>query len=141
MNCGKTFVRGKKQKYCSYKCGGEHLSRSGKIGWQSRAKKSYAEKFWEQVLKNNKIAFEYDKRVGRFYIDFAIEIDDKKIALEIDGKQHEYPERKKSDAIKDKYLKRNNWLVYRIPWNEINTDHGKEEMLEKINCFLTYIGA
>ena len=38
------------------------------------------------------------------------------IALEIDGKQHEYADRKESDKKKDKYLIDNGWKVSRIKW-------------------------
>ena len=71
-----------------------------------------------------------------YFIDFAIE--HKKIALEIDGKQHKYPERKAMDIKKDSYLKEQGWIVYRIPWISLNTEKGKRLMKEQINTFLSY---
>ena len=58
--------------------------------------------------------------------------------LEIDGKQHKYEDRKKSDIERDNYLTNNNFIVYRIDWNEINTQKGKEQMKDKIEKFLSF---
>lgn len=88
------------------------------------------------VLLNNNISYVHNKKEGKYFIDFAIE--DKKIALEIDGKQHKYPDRVLNDKIKDQYLIDIGWKVYRIDWNSINTDLGKTLMKEKINKFLEF---
>ena len=40
--------------------------------------------------------------MGKYSIDFAWP--DLKLAIEIDGSQHNFPDRKKSDKLKDKYL-------------------------------------
>lgn len=58
--------------------------------------------------------------------------------LEIDGKQHEYVDRKKSDLARDEYLRKQGYFVYRIKWNEINTIEGKEMMKAKIDLFLNF---
>lgn len=60
------------------------------------------------------------------------------IDLEIDGHQHTYKERKEHDKIRDEYIKEHNIIIYRIPWNSINTEKGKEKMKEKINDFLNF---
>jgi len=143
-------------KYCSNKCSAKdrinnleyrkRLSDANKIlvangthkGWKPRSNPSYAELFFMTVLKNNNIDYKHDERCGKYYIDFAIE--NKKIALEIDGKQHKYPDRMLKDAEKDKYLLDNGWKVYRIEWNTINTDDGKKLMKEKIDKFIEYYG-
>ena len=141
-------------KYCSNKCSAKDrinnleyrkkLSDTNKLkvengthkGWKPRSNPSYPELFFMTVLKNNNIDYKHDERCGKYYIDFAIE--NKKIALEIDGKQHKYTVRMLKDAEKDKYLIDNGWKVYRIEWNTINTDDGKKLMKEKIDKFLEY---
>lgn len=82
--------------------------------WRKNTQPSYPEKYFMSVLDGAKISYEYEKPAGIYSIDFAI--NEKKIALEIDGKQHEFPERKISDNKKDIYLKSNGWTVYRIKW-------------------------
>lgn len=109
----------------------------GKIKpWNSRNIKSYAERFWETVLLNNDIKYEREKHVGRYFLDFVIGFVD----LEIDGKQHEYDDRKKSDEERDAYLTSIGYSVYRIKWNEVNTEQGKAAMKHKIDDFVSFIG-
>lgn len=69
-------------------------------------------------------------------MDFIIEKNGIKIDLEIDGKQHKY--RKKHDAIRDEFLTKNGFVVYRIEWNQINNEKGKEEMKNKIDAFIDF---
>lgn len=112
--------------------------------WFTRDKKSYAEKFWIEVLNNNNISYKHNYPVKvesanrHFYLDFYIIKNNKMIDLEIDGKQHEYEDRKAHDIARDKYLKKQNYLVYRIKWNEINSDSGKILMKSKIDGFLNF---
>lgn len=138
------------QKYCSPECVKKcpvirekyrqaHLNRikAGYIyGWRSRDNPSYAEKFFMKVLINNHLPYEFEKREGKYYIDFAFT--NKKIALEIDGKQHERIEYQLKDAKKDKFLIDNGWKVYRIPWNSVNTEKGQLLMKNKIDGFLKF---
>lgn len=113
-------------------------------GWKSRNVKSYAEIFWEKVLNNNNIEFERevpikkDNNINNYFLDFKIVSGEKILDLEIDGKQHHYEERAKSDEIRDKYLRSLNYIVYRISWNEINTESGKLAMKKKIDDFLDF---
>lgn len=85
-------------------------------GWAKRTKEpSYPEKYFISLFENEKITgWERELKVGKWFIDFAFK--DKMIALEIDGKQHELPERKASDVEKDAFLKLQNWEVIRIKW-------------------------
>ena len=111
--------------------------------WMPRNQLSYAEKFWITVLDNNKITYEHDKPVRinnkyHYFLDFYIERNGKFIDLEIDGKQHQYKDRKESDIQRDKFLKDNGYLVYRINWNEINSENGKQIMKSKITKFLDF---
>lgn len=108
-------------------------------GWQSRNITSYPERFWKQVLDNNNIPYKFNYHFDKYFLDFYIEINNRKIDLEIDGKQHKYQERLESDKIRDKFVKSQNIEVYRIDWNEINSDYGKVLMKEKIDKFLEYI--
>lgn len=103
-------------------------------GWKTRNIKSYAEIFWETVLNNNNIVYEREKKVGKYFLDFVIG----KIDLEIDGKQHQYNDRKQSDILRDKFLTTEGYFVYRIKWNEINSIEGKQMMKDKIELFLEF---
>lgn len=104
-------------------------------GWKTRNIKSYPEKFFEKVLNNNHIHFEREKKVGKYFLDFVIGT----IDLEIDGKQHKYPERVKSDLERDKFLRSEGYFVYRIAWNEINSENGKEIIKGKIDLLLDFL--
>lgn len=153
--CGKSkYTRKPNQQYCSNKCAAidkatnpeyiEKLRRSqlSRVkngthnGWNSRNITSYPEKFFAGVLNNNGVSYTINKKVDQYFIDFAIE--DKMIDLEIDGKQHKYPDRKESDRKRDKYLQSVGWKVYRIEWNSINDEDGCRHMKEKIDKFMKY---
>lgn len=111
-------------------------------GWQSRNITSYAEQFWMQVLDNNEISYSREVPVkhgkSNYFLDFVIECNGKLIDLEIDGKQHTYEDRKASDIARDLYLTKCGYLVYRVAWNEVNSDAGSSEMKEKIAAFLVF---
>ena len=111
-------------------------------GWQSRNITSYAEQFWMQVLDNNEINYSREVPVkhekSNYFLDFVIERSGKFIDLEIDGKQHCYEDRKSSDITRDLYLTECGYLIYRIMWNEVNSEAGKKLMQEKINDFLNF---
>ena len=140
-----------KGKTCSKECREEMLRIAGKKAievskergtwktWQSRNTTSYAEKFWIEVLDNNNISytreFFYDKK---YFLDFMIVKNGKILDLEIDGHQHIYDERKEHDQERDEYLTKHNVIVYRIPWNCLNNDNGKEKMKIKIEDFLKF---
>lgn len=145
-------------KYCSNECHKlsvskqskqliNNLIKEGKFkGWQSRNITSYPEKFWIEVLNNNNIEYKInfpikqDENLYNYFLDFYININNRKIDLEIDGKQHKYTDRQESDIKRDIYIKSKGIEVYRIEWNEINSDKGKLLMKEKINKFLEYLG-
>ena len=107
--------------------------------WQSRNITSYPEKFWIEVLYNNNIKFEKEYFLNKkYFLDFYIEVNGRKIDLEIDGKQHTRPEHIEHDRIRDEYVTSHGIEVYRISWNEINSISGKLLMKEKIDDFLIY---
>lgn len=138
-------------KTCSYACNKKRTSklislkvrdRINKgifIGWKTRNIISYPEKFWISVLNNNDIPYikEYNLD-NKYFLDFYIVKNNKIIDLEIDGKQHKYPERINHDISRDLYLHNKDIIIYRIDWNEINSDAGKSLMQEKINKFINF---
>ena len=110
-----------------------------------RNQTSFAEKFFMEVLENNNIEYIHEHPVKKddgihcYYLDFLIHINGKNIDLEIDGQQHDY--RQNEDAIRDKYLTEHGFIVYRIKWNDVIAEKGKQEMKEKIDLFLDFINA
>lgn len=157
--CNKEFEANKKMRFCSKECSinsmKEKISKLRKKeiqngtfqGWKSRNIISYSEKFWKKVLDDNLIPYtrEYLLQYGnlnngeRYFLDFYIEINNRKIDLEIDGKQHKYKDRIELDIKRDNFISNQGIEVYRIDWNEINTENGKKLMENKINQFLNYI--
>lgn len=94
-------------------------------------KPSYAEKYIIELLREefNSLNYIRELKVGKWFIDFAFE--NLKIALEIDGKQHNLPERKISDALKDDFLVSQGWVVHRVKWKKISKEF-REELIKKI---------
>lgn len=116
-------------------------------GWQSRKVRSYAEIFFEKVLNNNNInkySVEHKikksdlgfKDVSNYFLDFYFP--DLKLDLEIDGKQHNYPERKISDKNRDESLNQYGIEVYRIKWKNPNTEINKKYIKNEIDKFLEF---
>jgi very-short-patch-repair endonuclease len=158
--CGKDFIVSKKANgsysrtsTCSDECHHTLISNRGKevmnklisegrhIGWQSRNIISYPEQFWMKVLENNNIDYKHNFFIKdrHYFLDFLININDKKIDLEIDGKQHKYEDRVGHDIERDKNLKEDGYLIYRVEWNTINTEEGSEKMKNKIIDFINFI--
>jgi len=131
-------IKAGKKGYETSKANGTHC------GWQTRNISSYAEKFFVKILNVNNIKFlrEFVVRkedgINNYFLDFYIEINNIKLDLEIDGKQHTYQERIKSDLIRDKYLSSLGYTIYRITWNEIKSIKGKQLMKEKISQFIDF---
>lgn len=114
-------------------------------GWQSRKIRSYAERFWEKILDDNGIAYEPEhtlkkkclgvKKANNYFLDFFI---DGFIDLEIDGKQHNYEDRRQKDKIRDRLLKQHGFVIYRIPWINPDKQENKEKVKAQIDEFLTW---
>lgn len=154
LGCGNTFLSQKQDaKYCSPKCSNSSNEVKEKIrkkvkeriangtfnGWNSRNITSYPEQFWERVLKNHNIKYvREDFSTKKYFIDFLIVKNNKKIDLEIDGKQHSYEDRIIHDKERDEFLEKNGYIVYRVPWNEIKSENGKLKMKEKIKKFIEF---
>ena len=134
LNCRKEL-----QSSNSKKIAAKLISEGKHQGWKSRNIKSYPEKFFEQVLNNNNIKYERENRKnGKYFLDFYITKNGKEIDLEIDGKQHTYSDRVISDIKRDCFLTNKGYIVYRIPWNSINTTANKQLMERKIKDFLEF---
>lgn len=90
-----------------------------KIGWiiNHSSKKSYAEKYFEEVFKNENINLKYHKQIGRYELDFYNE--DLMKYIEIDGHQHTDSEYMiQHDKDRDLYLENLGWKGMRIRWSE-----------------------
>ena len=106
--------------------------------WRKRNEPSYPEKMFIEFIEK----YEYDKNyliereypVFPFFIDFAfLPI---KLAVEIDGSQHERDkERVLKDEEKNKVLINNGWKVLRITENLIKTDW--DEVQNKLEEFIS----
>ena len=163
-NCQKLFEvkrRKKNQKFCSNNCSlkykwkndnykrkmsqmssnlaiKRHLNRDSSFGWKSRTQitPSYPESIAINYLKSNNINFTREFKEGKYFIDLAIS--EKKIAIEIDGKQHQKIERKQADATKDSYLKTLGWKVFRIKWFNPVNEENKEKLYGQIKDLKSY---
>lgn len=136
--CNEPFsTKNRKKRFCSLSCAAKYNLNTGRnLGWSTRKfKSSYAESFFEKVLINNEIKFIREKKVGLYFIDFALK---NKIALEIDGKQHKKPDRKSHDDRRDEFLKQQGWFVYRIQWKSVNRKSGSEYIKKEIENFLNF---
>lgn len=140
-----------KKSVCSDECRHQLMILAGKTAykkskengthkpWMTRNISSYAEKFFENVLDNNNISYirEFYVKDLKYFLDFKINMNGINIDLEIDGKQHERTT--DHDKKRDVQLKKLGYIVYRIPWNNINNESGKDEMKSKIDEFLSFI--
>jgi hypothetical protein len=121
----------------------ERIKNGTHKGWMSRKIISYPEKFFMKVLQNNNIPYEHNYVVKKkdlgidcsscYFLDFKLP---NNIDLEIDGGQHK--DRIEHDLKRDKILTEHNYKVYRIEWNNINTEDGKKLMKDKIDKFLNF---
>lgn len=154
--CKKEFMvhwQKRKQISCSIKCGRIHaitpeyrehmrqiqlkLVAEGKHqGWKARTKEpSYAEQYFIDLFKNEDITdWQREYKVDSYFIDFAFI--NKKIALEIDGKQHKLnEERINRDRKKDKILKEVGWKVIRIDWYNPINEKNRSKLYSQITEF------
>lgn len=106
-------------------------------GWKTRKglEPSYPEKYFIDLLNNESISFEREEKAGKYFVDFFLS---KNVVLEIDGKQHEYDDRKESDIKKDYFLRKNGYHVYRIKWKTPINEKNKKSLYSQIDNFITW---
>jgi len=85
---------------------------------------SYPEKLFLEKIKELELDKKYlivrERSVFPYFVDFAFE--NEKIAIEIDGSQHENEDRKNSDIKKDELLNELGWIVIRFSAKKIISD-------------------
>lgn len=123
----------------------EQIAAGTHKGWISRNIVSYPEIFWKKVLDNNGIKYSFNFPIKKtdlgfsdnacYFLDFKI---GENIDLEIDGRQHLMYDRKQHDEDRDAALTAHGYIVYRVPWNEINTEEGSKMMKDKIDTFIKW---
>lgn len=148
MHCQKVFSTLNVRVTCSRECAvmlsGRRAAETMKIrgtcaGWHNRrGEPSYPEKYFMSVFQQEGIVgWKQELKVGRWFIDFAFE--DIKLAVEIDGRQHDLPDRIQSDKRKDEYLESLGWKVIRVRWFNPRTEKGKEHLHPQVKSLLTYL--
>lgn len=141
VRCGSPFQRRREDRELCPKCvksdvGKIASQRGTHAGWHTRkGEASYPEKYIESVFNQEGISgWKREKKVGRWFIDFAFE--DRMIAVEVDGRQHDDAPRSKSDKKKDEYLTANGWKVIRVKWFNPRTEQGKEKLHLQVKSLL-----
>lgn len=108
----------------------KHELKISNFGWQSRTKlkASYPEEIAIRFFEQNRINYFRELKVDKYFIDFAFL--DRKLAIEIDGQQHNLPERKEMDERKDKVLSSLGWNIVRIKWPVDNIQEKLKQIFE-----------
>lgn len=112
------------------------------MGWSGggAAKESFPEQFVRGLLEERVTQrFESQKQVSRFAIDFAFP--EQMVALEVDGKQHEYPKQKDHDLRRDDFLRSKGWVVFRLKWGSVKVASGKAEVLRQFDEFVVLLSS
>lgn len=110
--------------------------REGRVKrWQSISGNSYPEQYFNKVLLNEGLIFKSQYHIWsgskNYFLDFYFE--DAKVNLEIDGSQHKWEDRIKSDKIRDEYMKSIGIRVLRIEWKNPNKRETEEYFKNKIS--------
>ena len=77
---------------------------------------------WYQFLRRLPVTVRRQKNIGNYIVDFYIA--ECKVVIEVDGIQHQFPENKEKDALRDKYLDDLGIKVLRFTNIEINDNLG-----------------
>ena len=168
--CGNLFSTDKHERlFCKQSCSTKYLWTTEKYrnnltsqvrekvkngqhqGWKSRNVLSYPEKFFKEVLEKNGYLGRFQTNHSVKKRDIGIDCDanyfldfyfpEFNLGLEIDGKQHNLPERKSSDTIRDAALTKYSYKVYRIKWKNINKPSGQEYIKGEIHSLLEFLQA
>jgi very-short-patch-repair endonuclease len=84
---------------------------------QLRQKSTFAEKRLWRLLRDrrfNGFKFRRQYPCGKYFLDFYCP--EARLAIELDGGEHGFPERRQKDAVRDEFLKANGIKVLRF-WN------------------------
>ena len=93
-----------------------------KISQELRKNMTPEEKqLWYHLLCRLPVPVKRQKVIGRYIVDFYIP--EYKVVIEIDGKQHSYPENRIADVERDKYLSELGILVLRYKNIDVNTKY------------------
>lgn len=76
---------------------------------------------WYHLLCRLPVPVKRQKIIGKYIVDFYIP--EYKVVIEIDGKQHSYPENRIADIERDKYLSELGILVLRYKNIDVNTKY------------------
>ena len=87
---------------------------------------------WYDFLKKLPVTVRRQHNIGNYIVDFYIA--EKKIVIEIDGKQHKNPEGKEKDAKRDVALSKRGIAVLRYSNNNIRNQFGyvKSDILKHL---------
>jgi len=158
------YTKNNKRRFCSNKCAAIHKSNDINIrsklslkqklnvangthkGWQTRNVLSYPERYFKKILEDLSLRFTINHPVSKtslgvncascYFLDFFFE--DKKVDLEIDGKQHERTENATSDKIRDVLLKTNGYNIFRIKWYNPTNENNKNLLYGQFQNFLKW---
>jgi len=147
--CGKDCKVGKVDFRFGVTCGDQlcikQIQRKKRITWLKENPEktawrlsniSYPEKIFknkcEELKLNETHLIIRERSIYPYFIDFAFE--NEKVAVEIDGSQHELEERKQSDIKKEELLISQGWRVIRFTAKEIQTN--TNSCFEKLNYFI-----
>lgn len=122
----KSYANGKySQRFCSHACAYKHRSLT-EAGWGPFAEKvaqgrrTDIEAMVEQVLTDLDIAYEFERHIGTYWVDFALT--DFRVALECDGFYHLLLEGVEKDRRRDARLVALGWQVVHLPDAAIRAD-------------------
>jgi len=105
-------------------------------GWHKRKKgaQSYPEKWMTSVIQNefDDKDFVDELHIGKYRLDFAWP--HKMLYIEIDGQQHNFEDRKKSDIEKDAFCKKLGWTSMRLQWSYICQN--KQKAISEMKDFI-----
>lgn len=163
-NCQKPFNnKHRYQQYCSMTCAKnspdvrkklsdrvqENIRNGKHKGWTTRNILSYPEKFFKNVFELNGYGNAFitnypvkQKDLGIdcsacYFLDFYFP--QFNLDIEVDGKQHNYPDRKLSDSLRDSKLIEHGYKVYRIKWKSAVND--TVYIAEEIKKMLEYMAS
>ncbi len=140
-NCQTEFMNLHFRKFCSKSCVSSYTAKSRLenntwSGWMNLPRgSSYAEKYFEDFFNEEKIEYEREKKIGKYFIDFLF---GKKI-LEVDGKQHNSEDHLKRDLEKDEFLRSMGYEVFRIKWQNVNKEDGRKSVHSQAQEFLKWL--